>query len=63
MTTMALTRRRMAEEPVSQLAIWARRLAIFALLVAVLASSQFARVAVWLRPHVNISVVPEAVAP
>ena len=37
MTTMALTRRRMAEEPVSQLAIWARRLAIFALLVAVLA--------------------------
>jgi uncharacterized protein (DUF1499 family) len=35
--TMALTRRRMAEEPVSQLAIWARRLAIFALLVAVLA--------------------------
>src|SRR5262249_42558690 len=35
--TMALTRRRMVEEPVSQLAIWARRLAIFALLVAVLA--------------------------
>ena len=35
--TMALTRRRMAEEPLSQLAIWARRLAIFALLVAVLA--------------------------
>src|SRR5258707_9918218 len=35
--TMALTRRRMVEEPVSQLAIWARRLAIFSLLVAVLA--------------------------
>jgi uncharacterized protein (DUF1499 family) len=35
--TMALTRRRMIEEPPSQLAIWARRLAIFSLLVAVLA--------------------------
>jgi uncharacterized protein (DUF1499 family) len=34
---MALTRRRMIEEPPSQLAIWARRLAIFSLLVAVLA--------------------------
>ena len=35
--TMALTRRRMIEEPPSQLAIWALRLAIFSLLVAVLA--------------------------
>ena len=35
--TMALTRRRVLEEPVSQLAVWARRLAIFSLLVAVLA--------------------------
>jgi uncharacterized protein (DUF1499 family) len=35
--TMVLTRRRAVEEPVSQLAIWSRRLAIFSLLVAVLA--------------------------
>jgi uncharacterized protein (DUF1499 family) len=35
--TMALTRRRMFDEPPSQLAIWARRLAIFAVVVAVLA--------------------------
>jgi len=35
--TMALTRRRMYDEPLSQLAIWARRLAIFAVVVAVLA--------------------------
>ncbi len=35
--SMALTRRRMFDEPPSQLAIWARRLAIFAVVVAVLA--------------------------
>jgi uncharacterized protein (DUF1499 family) len=35
--TMALTRRRMFDEPPSQLAIWSRRLAVFAVLVAVLA--------------------------
>jgi uncharacterized protein (DUF1499 family) len=35
--TMALTRRRMIEEPPSQLAIWARRLAVFSVVVAVIA--------------------------
>ena len=35
--SMALTRRRMFDEPPSQLAIWARRLAIFAVVVAALA--------------------------
>jgi uncharacterized protein (DUF1499 family) len=35
--SMVLTRRRMFDEPPSQLAIWARRLAIFAAVVAVLA--------------------------
>jgi hypothetical protein len=35
--TMALLRRRAIEEPPSRLAIWARRIAVFSLAVALLA--------------------------
>jgi uncharacterized protein (DUF1499 family) len=54
--TMALTRRRMVEEPVSQLAIWARRLAIFALLVA------FLTVAIEVTGFFDLETIPVLVA-
>jgi uncharacterized protein (DUF1499 family) len=54
--TMVLTRRRVIEEPVSQLAIWSRRLAIFSLLAA------FLTVGIELTGFFDLETIPVLVA-